>query len=469
MKKILTAINNPNLNKKLSEQEFIEIPYKDIQYKEAILEILNEDNYFDIIIINEKLPGEINFIELIKKIKKINKKIKIIIILEKENEIKENELKKLNINEIYYNNKITLEYLIKIIKEKEINKEEELKKKINELKQIIKMNELKNNTKKMKNIKNNNKKFFSKNEIFHNKESFNRVIDIIRNIRYKQKDININENCNGRVINVVGYKGSGKSVITLMLATILSDKNYRNLIINFNSEEIDFYSYILNYPKDDTKKFYIKKRYFYKKLKPINFQKNNEINTKNLKLKKEILKNKRYKFINFFNIEKNINKILKNYNKNIKILNINELNKNYFKIKYINKIIKYLKNNFNYIFLEINYEEKIKNIKLKKEIIKNIDKNLIILEPNKIGILRTEKIIKKLNIIKNEKINIIINKNNKNSINKEIINKYFYNYKILTIINNNAVFEKMINNKLILKNNIIYLKLKKVAKKLVES
>lgn len=288
MKKILTAINNPNLNKKLSEQEFIEISYKDIQYKEAILEVLNEDNYFDIIIINEQLPGEINFIELIKKIKKINKKIKIIIILEKEDEIKENELKKININEIYYNNKITLEYLIKIIKEKEINKEEELKKEINELKQIIKMNELKNNTKKMKNIKNNNKKFFSKNEIFHNKESFNRVIDIIRNIKYKQKDININENCNGRVISVVGYKGSGKSVITLMLANILSDKNYRNLIINFNSEEIDFYSYILNYPKGDTKKLYIKKKYFYRKSKSINFQKGNKINIKKLKLKKEI-------------------------------------------------------------------------------------------------------------------------------------------------------------------------------------
>lgn len=468
MKKILTAINNPNLNKKLSEQEFIEISYKDIQYKEAILEVLNEDNYFDIIIINEQLPGEINFIELIKKIKKINKKIKIIIILEKEDEIKENELKKININEIYYNNKITLEYLIKIIKEKEINKEEELKKEINELKQIIKMNELKNNTKKMKNIKNNNKNFFSKNEIFHNKESFNRAIDIIRNIKNKQKDININENCNGRVINVVGYKGSGKSVITLMLANILSDKNYRNLIINFNSEEIDFYSYILNYPKDDTKKLYIKKKYFYRKSKSINFQKSNKINIKKLKLKKEILKNKMYKFKNFYNIEKNINNILKSYNKNIKILNINKLNKNYFKIKYLSKIIKYLKINFNYIFLEINYEEKIKNIKLKKQIIKNIDKNLIILEPNKIGILRIEKIIKKLNIIENEKLNIIINKNNKNSVNKEIINRYFNNHKILTIINNNAVFEKMINNKLILKNNIIYLKLKKVAKKLVE-
>ena len=122
-------------------------------------------------------------------------------------------------------------------------------------------------------------------------------------------------------------------------------------------------------------------------------------------------------------------------------------------------IIKYLKNNFNYIFLEINYEEKIK-----KEIIKIIDKNLIILEPNKIGILRAEKIIKELNIIETEKINIIINKNNKNSINKEIINKYFYNYKILTIINNNTVFERMINNKMILKNNLIYLKLKKMIK-----
>lgn len=455
MKKILTAINNPNLNKKLSEQEFIEIPYKDIQYKEAILEILNEDNYFDIIIINEQLPGEINFIELIKKIKKINKKIKIIIILEKENEIKESELKKININEIYYNNKITLEYLIKIIKEKEINKEEELKKEINELKQIIKMNEIKN----IKNMPNNNKKFFSKNKIFYYKELFKKPILLIKNIKYKQKEINIKEICKGRVINVVGYKATGKSVITLMLAKVLSDKNYRILIINFSSEEINFYSYMFNYSKGDTKKFYIKKKHFYRKSKSINFQKSNKINIKNLKLKKEILKNKIYKFKNFYNIEKNINNILKNYNKNIKILNINKLNKNYFEIKYLNKIIKYLKNNFNYIFLEINYEEKIK-----KEIIKIIDKNLIILEPNKIGILRAEKIIKELNIIETEKINIIINKNNKNSINKEIINKYFYNYKILTIINNNTVFERMINNKMILKNNLIYLKLKKMIK-----
>ncbi len=467
MKKILTAINNPNLNKKLSEQEFIEIPYKDIQYKEAILEILNEDNYFDIIIINEKLPGEINFIELIKKIKKINKKIKIIIILEKEDEIKENELKKININKIYYNNKITLEYLIKIIKEKEINKEEELKKEINELKQIIKMNEFKNDKK-------NNKKFPIQNKIFYHKEIFKKPLSIINKIKLKQNKINIKENDEGTMVNIVGDKESGKSVITLMLANILSDKNYSILIININSEELDFYSYILNYKKDNTKKFYVKKKNFISKTKSINFQINKNIIKKILKIKKEKLKNKIYKFKNFYNIEKNINNILKDYNKNIKILNINKLNINYFKIKYLNKIIKYFKNNFNYIFLEINYNEKIKNKKLKKILIrnylKNIDKNLIILEPNKIGILKTEKIINKLNIIEKEKINIniIINKNSKSSINKEIINKYFFNYKILTVINNNTVFEKVINNKKILKNNLVYLKLKEAVRKIVE-
>ena len=437
MKKILTAINNPNLNKKLSEQEFIEIPYKDIQYKEAILEILNEDNYFDIIIINEKLPGEINFIELIKKIKKINKKIKIIIILEKEDEIKENELKKININKIYYNNKITLENLIKIIKEKEINKEEELKKEINELKQIIKMNEFKNDKK-------NNKKFPIQNKIFYHKEIFKKPLSIINKIKLKQNKINIKENDEGTMVNIVGDKESGKSVITLMLANILSDKNYSILIININSEELDFYSYILNYKKDNTKKFYVKKKNFISKTKSINFQINKNIIKKILKIKKEKLKNKIYKFKNFYNIEKNINNILKDYNK------------------------------FNYIFLEINYNEKIKNKKLKKILIrnylKNIDKNLIILEPNKIGILKTEKIINKLNIIEKEKINIniIINKNSKSSINKEIINKYFFNYKILTVINNNTVFEKVINNKKILKNNLVYLKLKEAVRKIVE-
>ena len=84
MKKIITAINNPNLNEKLKQENNLEIICKDIQYKEAILEILLENKNVDILIINNDLPGEIQTEKLLNEIKVINNKIKIIFILEKE-------------------------------------------------------------------------------------------------------------------------------------------------------------------------------------------------------------------------------------------------------------------------------------------------------------------------------------------------------------------------------------------------
>ena len=58
MKKILTAIGNPTIAEKLEKEENVEIIYKDIQYKEGILEILEKDNKINLIIINEKIPGQ---------------------------------------------------------------------------------------------------------------------------------------------------------------------------------------------------------------------------------------------------------------------------------------------------------------------------------------------------------------------------------------------------------------------------
>ena len=86
MKKIITAINSPKLNEELKKQKNFEIIGKDIQYREAILEILEKNDFIDLIIISEKIPGEINLEKLIEKIKIINNEIKIIFILEKENE-----------------------------------------------------------------------------------------------------------------------------------------------------------------------------------------------------------------------------------------------------------------------------------------------------------------------------------------------------------------------------------------------
>ena len=153
MKKILTAINNSALNEKLKKENIAEIIGRDIQYKEGIIEILEKNKNIDLIIISENLPGEITIENLIENINKINEKIKIIYILEKENIELEKKLNKYYIYNIYYNNKITLNELIKNIKEKELKNEKELQEEIEILKNMLKENNI-----KMKKEKNNKKK-----------------------------------------------------------------------------------------------------------------------------------------------------------------------------------------------------------------------------------------------------------------------------------------------------------------------
>ncbi len=149
MKKIITAINNPKLNEELKKERKFEIIGKDIQYREAILDILEKNKLVDLIIISEEIPGEIELESLIERIKIINEKVKIIFILEKQNSDLEKILIKNNIIDIYYNDKINLNELIKIINKKEINMEEEIikLKKIIEEKNISYNNEKKENNK----------------------------------------------------------------------------------------------------------------------------------------------------------------------------------------------------------------------------------------------------------------------------------------------------------------------------------
>ena len=109
MKKIITAMNNPNINKELKKEKNVEILCKDIQYKEGILEILeNKKLEINYIIIDEKLPGQIEIEKLIEKILEKNKKIKIIITIKKENKNKVN-FSNINIIKIYYEKNINLE------------------------------------------------------------------------------------------------------------------------------------------------------------------------------------------------------------------------------------------------------------------------------------------------------------------------------------------------------------------------
>ena len=128
---VLTALMNPEINKKLKEEKDIQIIGNDILYQEGILEVLEKEEKIDLIIISELLQGEKTFKEIINKIKQKNKEIEIIAILKEKNEETENYLISKGIFNIYYNNEITIEELKNIInkknnikKENEINSEE---------------------------------------------------------------------------------------------------------------------------------------------------------------------------------------------------------------------------------------------------------------------------------------------------------------------------------------------------------
>ena len=105
-KKAITAIENKKLLKNIKKNNNIKFIYKNIQYREAIIEILKKEKDIGIIFISEDIPGEISIEELINEIKLINKKIEIIFFLNKKNKNKEEKLKKIKVNKIYYIKKI---------------------------------------------------------------------------------------------------------------------------------------------------------------------------------------------------------------------------------------------------------------------------------------------------------------------------------------------------------------------------
>ena len=164
MKKIILAINNKKLEKMLLESNNkIEITFNKLQYREAILEMLEKNKNIDFILIDENLPGIISIEELIRKIKLINNKINIFIFLIKDNVNKINILKSLNIKNIYLNKKIDINKIIKIIiKDNNYEKYKELKNNIkykktndrNNIKnKLFKINILEGVFTKIKNIK----------------------------------------------------------------------------------------------------------------------------------------------------------------------------------------------------------------------------------------------------------------------------------------------------------------------------
>ena len=136
--KVIIAMDNKEIIEIIKKNKQIKNIVKNIQYREAILEILEKEKRVDYIFIYENIPGEISIEELIKKInKKTKNKINIIFFLEKEDKNKEEKLKKLGIKKIFYNNKNNIDIILKILEKKDNNKYENNKKQKNNKALII--------------------------------------------------------------------------------------------------------------------------------------------------------------------------------------------------------------------------------------------------------------------------------------------------------------------------------------------
>lgn len=391
--KILTALQDPKTNEILKEKTKHNIIETDIQYQEGILETLEKNNKIDLIIISQLLPGNIGFKDLINKIKIINNNIEIIAILENKNNELKDFLKQKNINSIFYNNKITIDELINVIEEKDKNKKEmEINKEIKLLKEII----LENNKK----IEQNKKE-----------KKINKILSILReekikiiknskinNIKKFKNKINKTQN---KIISVVGIPGVGKSIFISLFSKNIKHKKI--LIIDF-----DIY-------------------------------------------------NKSLDLIFGYNTKVQQEKAIIKINNNIDLLSKIEI---FFKESYIEKnkiknILDSFSKKYDFIIIDNTSEYSCEHT---KEILKNSDSIIFLSDANLIELNKTKKLLEKyVNKwkIEKERINVVFNKININSINNKILNNLFSDFNILGKINFSNKYNLIINNNLKILNKKI--------------
>lgn len=375
MKKIITALAEPQLNNELKKEKDFIVIGKDIQYQEGVIEILETEKEVDFLIISEALPGNEKIENLIEKIKQINNEVNIVIILENKKEELEKNLYSKNVYLILYN-KIEIKEIIKLIKNKKEDENEKIKKEINDLKKII--------------IEQNSK----------NKQNKRQKIKEVKELN-SQKEI----------ICILGSGGVGKSIFTANLAKSLIYSKKKILIIDFDILNNSLHT-ILGVKKYSEK--------ISEKIKENNLIKD-KIGLKELKIKI----NKRIDLISGINLL---------FDSKYKINNIQ-----------FNNLFNDVKKFYDVIIIDTSSEC---FFNYTKDIIKKSNINIFIVEPNLLEIQKSKNILKIYKEewnIDNNKINILFNKFNKNSIDINILKIIFSEYNIIGKIDINNKYNLIIN------------------------
>ena len=383
----------------------------DIQYKEGVLEFLENNKNVDFIIINEDLDGEIPTKDILKEIKNISDKIKIILVstasLDEEkiiNQINNNINNNTNKNAITnantnINNETDLkkqkeEIKIKdfkirenrrvkpeikdVIRKKRININREAKIDEDEIAETLKA------VKKINNFRKNN--FNYEKNIFHQKTlPLNNLISI------KEKSSNIKS----KIISILGPNGIGKSVFSILLAQSMEEK--KSIIIDFDVLNNSLHTLlgIKNYEE---------------------------------KIKKGIKNN------DLIYHAQDINKYIIKTNKKVDILSgMNLILDSKYKLSYkkLKQLVDNLKEEYNCIIFDTSSEC---FLDYTKEIINISDESIFISGANLLEIKKSQKLLdiytKEWEINK-RKFNIVFNKCTNKSVDDEILKEIFGRYKIL--------------------------------------
>lgn len=391
MKKVITAIGNKNLNQKLKEENSLEIVTEDIPYKEGIIEFL-ENKQIDFLILSELLPGEIDLKELIEKIKNINSNIQIILFLEKKNQELENYLYAKGIYSIFYDNQIEISKIIELIKGE--NENRQLKRELEELKQFVIQKQ--NHQAKLKDF------LQRKNE-----KMKNRKLLAIENTEAKEMSNRMKQS---QVVCISGTSGVGKSIFSVNLAKVFMESQSKILIIDFDVLNNSLHT-ILGIKKYSEK--------------IANKIKNNNL-LEPLQVEELIIK-----------INSKIDLIA-----GISLLFDGKYQISKVKIK---SILSKLKEKYTTIIIDTSSEC---FLDYTKEIMKNSNINIFMVEPNLLEIKKAKKL---LNIYINEwgisqsDFQILFNKYNENSIDSSILKNIFSGFTILGKLSNNSEYNLLIN------------------------
>ena len=396
--RILTALQNPEINRILKEQTTYNVVENDIQYQEGIIEILEKNNKINLIIISELLPGNIGIKETINKIKEFNSDIEIILILENKNsKIKEFLIQK-NIKSIFYNNQITIDELINNIKQKEEKTSQiEINKEIEILKEMI--------------LENKKNKKSKTNKIEKIKIKIKKEIIRLKEIILRKTGETINRK--NAIISIVGAAGVGKSVFISLFSKNI--KNKKILIIDFD------------------------------------------------------IFNKSLDLIFGYDAQKQKEKTIIKISNNIDLLSKIEIffaENNYLEKNKIKNILNNFSKKYDLIIIDNTSEY---SCNYTKEILINSDEIIFLTDANLIELNKTKKILEKyINKwkIKKEKIKVVFNKININSINSKILKNLFSDFKILGKINFSSKYNLIINNNLKILNKKINKEYLNIIKKL---